>query len=81
MGDLAPAELHQLSTPKSFRFQEWGQVLNLKIPEFLNPEVIKSLESLQSKTLDAHHVHPLDCDGEMVLRPSPDTRASQSGKR
>ena len=32
--DLAPAEPHQLSTPKSFRFQEVGHVLNLKIPEF-----------------------------------------------
>ena len=32
--DLAPAEPHQLGTPKSFRFQEVGHVLNLKIPEF-----------------------------------------------
>ena len=38
--DLAPAEPYQLSTPKSFRFQEVGHVLNLKISEFYNPEVI-----------------------------------------
>ena len=32
--DLAKAEPHQLGSPKSFRFQEVGHVLNLKIPEF-----------------------------------------------
>ena len=51
--DLAPAEPHQLGTPKSFRFQEVGHVLNLKVSEFYNPEVIKSLESPQPEVLFA----------------------------
>lgn len=46
--------------------------MNLKIPELFKPEVFKSLESLQSKTQDAHHAQPLVCVSELIFGSSSD---------